>query len=217
MVIPKQVDTDGTEWYNAQIDLLLCRGDHVIDVCEMKYCQSEYDPDRETEQLLRERNATFVHFTEGKEALHIVLITTYGLKQNKYSDSIDAIVTMEDLFAHEGFPRLLILHIDAVMPGDPFHHAGREDLAWAHAQGIELVVVGRYPVSQRLGRYVGPDGQLFSCHCFHRYNLFLCSSVSIRDTSDTKTIILLAYRVHACAVREHSSEYSVTADPLSPV
>ena len=112
---------------------------------------------------------------------------------------------------------ILLLHIDAVMPGEPLHHAGREDLAWAHAQGIELVVVGRYPVSQRLGRYVGTYGQLFSCHCFHRYNLFLCSSVSIRDTSDTKTIILLAYRVHACAVREHSSEYSVTADPLSPV
>jgi len=100
---PKQVDTDGTEWPGAQIDLLLCRGDHVIDVCEMKYCQSEYVLTEKYEQLLRERNATFVHFTKAKEALHIVLITTYGLKQNKYSGSIDAIVTMEDLFAHEGF------------------------------------------------------------------------------------------------------------------
>ena len=95
---PKQTDNDGTEWPGVQIDLLLCRGDHVIDVCEMKYCQSEYVLTDKYEKHLRERNATFAHFTKAKEALHTVLITTYGLKQNQYSSSIDAVVTMEDLF-----------------------------------------------------------------------------------------------------------------------
>ena len=96
---PKQVDKDGTEWPGVQIDLLLCRGDHVIDVCEMKYCQSEFVLTDKYEKHLRERNATFAHFTKTKEALHTVLITTYGLKQNQYSSSFDAVVTMEDLFA----------------------------------------------------------------------------------------------------------------------
>lgn len=96
---PKQVDKDGTEWPGVQIDLLLCRGDHVIDVCEMKYCQSEFVLTDKYEKHLRERNATFAHFTKAKEALHTVLITTYGLKQNQYSSSFDAVVTMEDLFA----------------------------------------------------------------------------------------------------------------------
>lgn len=95
---PKQIDLNGTEWPGVQIDLLLCRGDHVIDVCEMKYCQSEFVLTEKYEQHLRERNATFAHFTKAKEALHTVLITTYGLKQNIYSGSIDAVVTMEDLF-----------------------------------------------------------------------------------------------------------------------
>jgi hypothetical protein len=95
---PKQVDLDGTEWPGVQIDLLLCRGDHVIDVCEMKYCQSEFVLTEKYEQHLRERNATFAHFTKAKEALHTVLITTYGLKQNLYSGSINAVVTMENLF-----------------------------------------------------------------------------------------------------------------------
>ena len=95
---PKQVDKDGTEWPGVQIDLLLCRGDHVIDVCEMKYCQSEFVLTDKYEKHLRERNATFAHFTKAKEALHTVLITTYGLKQNQYSSSVDAVVTMEDLF-----------------------------------------------------------------------------------------------------------------------
>ena len=71
----------------------------MIDVCEMKYCQSEFVLTDKYEKHLRERNATFAHFTKAKEALHTVLITTYGLKQNQYSSSVDAVVTMEDLFA----------------------------------------------------------------------------------------------------------------------
>ena len=94
----KQVDKDGTEWPGVQIDLLLCRGDHVIDVCEMKYCQSEFVLTEKYEQQLRERNAAFAHLTKAKEALHTVLITTYGLKKNLYSGSIDATVTMDDLY-----------------------------------------------------------------------------------------------------------------------
>lgn len=97
--LPKQVDKDGTEWSGVQIDLLLCRGDHVINVCEMKYCQSEFVLTEKYEQHIRERNATFAHFTKAKEALHTVLVTTYGLKQNQYSGCIYAVVTMEDLFS----------------------------------------------------------------------------------------------------------------------
>ena len=96
---PKQTDKDGTNWPGVQIDLLLCRGDNVIDICEMKYCQSEYVLTEKYEQHLRERSAAFVHFTKAKEALHTVLITTYGLKSNLYSGSINAVVTMDDLFA----------------------------------------------------------------------------------------------------------------------
>lgn len=95
---PKHVDAEGNEWPGVQMDLLLCRGDHVIDVCEMKYCQSEYVLTESYLRQLRDRNTTFLHFTKAKEALHTVLVTTYGLKRNLYSDSVDAVVTNEDLF-----------------------------------------------------------------------------------------------------------------------
>ena len=95
---PKQVDKDGTEWPGVQIDLLLCRADHVIDVCEMKYCQSEFTLTKDYEKQLRERNDTFVHHTKTRDAIHTVLVTTYGLKENMYSGSIYATVTMDDLF-----------------------------------------------------------------------------------------------------------------------
>ncbi len=96
--ITKYTDKDGTEWSGAQIDLLLCRGDHIIDVCEMKYCQSLFILSGEYEKKIRERNEAFAHFTKTNDAIHNILVTTYGLKENKYSGSIYATVTMDDLF-----------------------------------------------------------------------------------------------------------------------
>lgn len=95
---PRQTDKDGTEWPGAQIDLLLCRGDHVIDVCEMKYTQSEFVLTREYDEELRKRNETFTHLSKTKDAVHNILVTTYGLKRNSYSDRFYATVTMDDLF-----------------------------------------------------------------------------------------------------------------------
>ena len=38
------------------------------------------------------------HLTKTRDALHTILITTYGLKENLYSGSIYATVTTDDLF-----------------------------------------------------------------------------------------------------------------------
>ena len=96
---PKHTDNDGNEWPGIQIDLLLCRGDHVIDICEMKYSQSLFTVSREYDQHLRERTGAFVHLTKTRDAIHMVLVTTYGLKHNMYSSSFQATVTMDDLFS----------------------------------------------------------------------------------------------------------------------
>ncbi len=55
---------------------------------------SEYD------EKLRQRNSTFAHITNTKDALHTVLVTTYGLKQNNYSGNIYSTITMDNLFAN---------------------------------------------------------------------------------------------------------------------
>lgn len=95
----RQTDSDGSEWPGVQIDLLLFRGDHVIDVCEMKYSQSEFTVSGEYAETLRRRNHTFAHFTKTKDALHNVLVTTYGLAPNLHAGSFYATVTMDELFA----------------------------------------------------------------------------------------------------------------------
>ena len=95
---PQQTDEDGTEWPGVQIDLLLCRADHVIDICEMKYCQSHFTLTSSYEKHLRERAETFRHFTKTSDALHHILVTTYGLKANDYSHRFLTTITMDDLF-----------------------------------------------------------------------------------------------------------------------
>ena len=98
---PRQTDADGTEWNGAQIDLILVRGDHVSTLCEMKYSRSEFVVTRDYEERIRERNATFVHFTKTRDAIQTVLVTTYGLKSNQYSGVFYDTVTMDDLFRAE--------------------------------------------------------------------------------------------------------------------
>lgn len=98
---PQHIDKDGNEWSGVQIDLLLCRGDHVIDICEMKYSQSLFTVSREYDEHLRERKSAFIHLTKTRDAIHTVLVTTYGLKQNMYSGNFQATITMDDLFREE--------------------------------------------------------------------------------------------------------------------
>ena len=100
---PKQTDKDGTDWNGVQIDLLLCRADHIIDVCEMKYCQTEFVLTEKYAKQLNDRKATFLHFTNTKDAIHTVLVTTYGLKENLHSHNINVVITMDALFEKQDY------------------------------------------------------------------------------------------------------------------
>ena len=44
------------------------------------------------------RRLPFLEETKCKNALHLTLITTYGLKFNEYAGRIQKVITMEDLF-----------------------------------------------------------------------------------------------------------------------
>ena len=82
----------------AQIDLLIDRRDHVINLCEMKYSIDEYIIDKEYDKALRNKISTFVETTKTKKTIQTTLITTYGLKPNKYSGIINNVVVLDDLF-----------------------------------------------------------------------------------------------------------------------
>ena len=83
----------------AQIDLLIDRKDQVINLCEMKYSLSEYAIDAEYEQKLRNKKSAFIDATNTRKAVHLTMVTTFGIKSNAHSGIVQNEITLEDLFS----------------------------------------------------------------------------------------------------------------------
>ena len=71
----------------SQIDLIIDRNDRVINVCEMKFSQSEFNIDKRYNDNLLHKIMTFKNVTKTKKTIFLTFITTYGLIKNKYSSS----------------------------------------------------------------------------------------------------------------------------------
>jgi AAA+ ATPase superfamily predicted ATPase len=82
----------------AQIDLLIDRKDGVINLCEMKYTLHPFAVDKETDLALDRKKRVFIAETKTRKAIHITMVTTYGLRPGGYRGSIQSEVTMSDLF-----------------------------------------------------------------------------------------------------------------------
>lgn len=82
----------------SQIDLLIVRKDQVINVCEMKYSESEYVVDAKYDLGQRRKISDFIKATNTKYAIHSTLITTYGVEENAYANDIQSIITSDELF-----------------------------------------------------------------------------------------------------------------------
>lgn len=82
----------------AQIDLVIERGDQVINLCEMKYASSEYVIDKAVDLNLRNKRSAFIAETRTRKAAHTTMITTYGLRRNSYQAGIPFEVRLDDLF-----------------------------------------------------------------------------------------------------------------------
>ena len=86
------------EYPGAQIDLIIRRADRIINLCEMKFSMSDYLIDKSDDANIRNKIAAYKRLTRCKEAIHPVLVTTYGLTANKYSHIIQKVITLDDLF-----------------------------------------------------------------------------------------------------------------------
>jgi AAA+ ATPase superfamily predicted ATPase len=91
--IPKKGET------GAQIDLLLDRADHTINICEMKFANGEFTIDKKYANELDSKVKVFQTQTKTRKTTFLTMITTYGTKQNiYYTGRIMSEVKMEDLF-----------------------------------------------------------------------------------------------------------------------
>jgi hypothetical protein len=83
---------------SVQIDLLIERNDNVINLCEMKFSNSEFVIDKDYDKALRNKRSAFKTESKTRKTIHITMVTTYGVKRNIYSGNIQSEVTLNDLF-----------------------------------------------------------------------------------------------------------------------
>ncbi len=87
------------ELEGTQIDLLIDRMDNAISLCEIKFYNDHYLLSKNEAERIRKKRTLFRQFSKTKKQLFMVLITTFGVLENKHNlGLIDNEVRMEDLF-----------------------------------------------------------------------------------------------------------------------
>ncbi len=84
--------------HGTQIDLLIDRSDKTITICEMKFCQGEYEITKDYDMVMSRRLRIFKKVTKTRKSLVPTFITPNGLFDNIYSRRIGRQVTGEQLF-----------------------------------------------------------------------------------------------------------------------
>ncbi|MCB1117225.1 MAG: AAA family ATPase [Chlamydiia bacterium] len=83
----------------AQIDLVIDRKDQTVNLCEIKFCEKEYEITKDYAAILNNRRATFREVTKTRKSIFNTIITPFGAKQNAaYLSCVDNQVDMSALF-----------------------------------------------------------------------------------------------------------------------
>ena len=83
---------------NVQIDLLIQRNDNVVDMCEIKFYSGKFKVEKNYYQTILERQTLLTSKLSKKEVVHNVLITTFDVDKNQYSNVFNNVITLDDLF-----------------------------------------------------------------------------------------------------------------------
>ena len=82
----------------AQIDLVIERDDGIIDICEMKYTDSQLAISADYETKLLNKIAVFKEEAGTERALKLVMVTAAGIAGTAHTEHISRILTIDDLF-----------------------------------------------------------------------------------------------------------------------
>lgn len=83
----------------AQVDLVIDRADHTLNLCELKFSEATFAVDKAYARELARKRDVFRQQTRSRKALFLTLITTHGLAENEHSRGlISNAVTMDALF-----------------------------------------------------------------------------------------------------------------------
>jgi len=82
----------------AQVDLVIDRKDGIINLCEIKFSKTQFAINKGYEENLRNKIAAFQNETKTVKAVHLLMLTTFGLQKNKYFGIAQKEVVLDDLF-----------------------------------------------------------------------------------------------------------------------
>lgn len=83
----------------AQVDMVIERGDNIVNLCEMKFSDDPYEIDKKYADSLRNKRSVLRGIIKKKQSVSIVMITANGLKRNQYSaELVQNEVSLSDLF-----------------------------------------------------------------------------------------------------------------------
>jgi AAA+ ATPase superfamily predicted ATPase len=99
------IQTSASSWRSndakqgAQIDLVIDRRDHVINLCEMKYSINPYVIDKKYADELRNKTGTFKTETNTRKSVFLTMVTSFGMQPNMHSIGlVQNSITMDALF-----------------------------------------------------------------------------------------------------------------------
>ena len=64
----------------------------------MKFYDTEFEIDSDYADVLQNKIQVYKEKTKTKDAIHLTMVTSYGVKKNKYYNLITNEITLDDLF-----------------------------------------------------------------------------------------------------------------------
>lgn len=100
------IQTEERAWYRkgdalregAQIDLLVKRADHAVNICEMKFAEEEFEIKADEDRKIAHRRNAFIEDEDFKGSVFVTMVTPHGVRRNEYWNNIQSEVTLDDLF-----------------------------------------------------------------------------------------------------------------------
>lgn len=81
----------------SQIDMVIWRADRTVNLLEMKFARNACLITKTVNQELRNKASDFFRVTGTKDAIHLTLVTPYGVVRNEYAGEIHSEITLADL------------------------------------------------------------------------------------------------------------------------
>ena len=98
------MSVNSVSWRNslAQIDLLVDRSDRCINLCEIKFSESEFVISKSYLESLKRKKEVFKNDLKSRKNLFVTFITAFGVKENDYYNNIvDNQITIDSFFMRD--------------------------------------------------------------------------------------------------------------------